>query len=486
MKLMKIRFLGLLLVVGLVNACSSDDGPTPVDTQVKRFVWTAMNQFYYWQSDVSELSDAISAVLNPFIDDYDSPESLFDDLLFEDDRFSWMVNDFVALEESFQGISEFGYNIGLVRINSGSDDLLAYVRYIVPGGPAATAGLERGDVFTEVNGQTLNINNYIPLLFENSSITIRLSEIVDNAISATSEEVTLNAVSNLFENPIFLSDILELEGVKVGYLVYNSFINNNTYNAELNDVFGEFNSAGINDLILDLRYNAGGSLTSSRILGSMIYGAATSDDVLGTIIYNEKLSEFNTDLSFFSEIPVFNDDGAQISTLTMNRLNINRIFILTSSSSASASEFVIAGLQPFMDVTLIGETTVGKNVGSVTLYDSEDYLKSATLNPNHTYALQPIISQLANSDGFTDYIDGFTPDFEIREVDFLEDFKSLGDPNEPLLAEALGVITGAARIAPRTPGNMQPIQDIRMKAPTSTILIDDNKLTKIIGSQIFE
>lgn len=475
-----------MLLVGLGMACSSDDDPTSVESDVKRFVWTAMNQFYYWQSEVSELSDANSAVLTSFLNDYDSPESLFEDLLFEDDRFSWMVNDFVALEESFQGISEFGYNIGLVRINSGSDDLLAYVRYVIPGGPAETAGLERGDVFTEVNGQTLTIDNYIPLLFETSNITLTLSVIQDNIISSTDQEVTLNSVNDLFENPILLSDVLEVEGVKVGYLVYNSFINNNDYNAEMNDIFGEFNSEGINDFILDLRYNGGGSLTSSRILSSMIYGAATADDVLGSIIYNEKLSDFNTDLNFLSEVPVFNNAGDQVSTLAMNRLNLNRVFILTSGSSASASEFVIAGLQSYMDVTIIGETTVGKNVGSVTLYDSEDYLKSSTLNPNHTYAIQPIISQLANSDGFTDYIDGFTPDFAVREIDFLENLKPLGDTSEPLLAEALGIITGVARISKSPQGFMVPVQDFRMKRPSSTILIDDNELTKIIGSQVFE
>ncbi|WP_462249135.1 S41 family peptidase [Ekhidna sp.] len=483
---MKIKLVGLLLLIGLAVGCSSDDA-VPVDTEVKRFIWTAMNQFYYWQSDVSELNDANAAVLNAFVDDYDTPEDLFQDVLFSQDRFSWMVSDFVALEESFEGFNEFGYNFGLVRIND-DGDLLGYVRYVIDGGPAENVGLVRGDLFTEVNGQTLNLSNYVSLLFETSTITLKLTEIVDNALVATSEEVTMSAAPDFFENPIFMSSVIEVDGSKVGYLVYNSFILNNQYNTEMNNVIAQFNSEGIEDFILDLRYNSGGSLTSSRILSGMIYGNAGSEDVLGSIIYNEKLSDFNTDLTFLTEIPVFNDQGEQVSNSAMNRLNLNKIYVLTSSSTASASEFVIAGLLPFMDVTLIGDQTVGKNVGSITLYDSEDYLKSSSLNPNHTYAIQPIISQLANSEGFTDYIDGFTPDVQLREIDFLDDLKPLGDLSEPLLAEALSMITGSGRLSQKSNmnnSNMQPFKDVRLKQPTSTIRIDDSEIIKVIGKQVF-
>ncbi len=483
---MKIKLVGLLLLIGLAVGCSSDD-PVSVDTQVKRFIWTAMNQFYYWQSDVSELNDANAAVLSAFVDDYDTPEDLFRDVLFSQDRFSWIVNDFVALEESFEGFNEFGYNFGLVRIND-EGDLLGYVRYVIDGGPAENVGLVRGDLFTEVNGQTLNLSNYASLLFETSTITIKLTEIVDNALVATSEEVTMSAAPDFFENPIFMSSVIEIDGLKVGYLVYNSFILNNQYNTEMNNVIAQFNSEGIDDFILDLRYNSGGSLTSSRILSGMIYGKADSVDVLGTIIYNEKLSDFNTDLTFLTKVPVYDTQGAQVSTSAMNRLNLNRIFVLTSSSTASASEFVIAGLIPFMDVTLIGDATVGKNVGSITLYDSEDYSKSSSLNPNHTYAIQPIISQLANSEGFTDYIDGFTPDVRLREIDFLDDLKPLGDLSEPLLAEALSMITGSGRLSQKSNmsnSNMQPFRDVRLKQPASTIRIDDSEIIKVIGKQVF-
>jgi C-terminal processing protease CtpA/Prc len=148
------------------------------------------------------------------------------------------------------------------------------------------------------------------------------------------------------------------------------------------------------------------------------------------------------------------------------------VFILTSGGTASASELIISGLQPYMNVTLVGTRTVGKNVASVTLYDSPSsfYLENdpTVVNPNHLYAIQPIIAQLTNADGFSDYTDGIMPDFEVRESGFLSDLKPLGDPEEPLLAEALAIIGGVARVhaereAPS--GNTETIYNSKERNP---------------------
>ena len=441
-------FLTICIVAVGLNGCNSDEG-VALDNEVNEFVWLAMNQFYYWQNEVPGLSDdkrTSRGILNTFLNEFETPEALFSNVLHPDDRFSWIVSDYETLEASFQGISKsFGYELRILRITSDGDDLLAYVEYVVPDGPADNAGVVRGDVFTKVNDTQLTIDNYISLLFESESYTITLSSVQDGSFVDTNQQISLTSVE-LQENPILVSDVIDLQGTKVGYLMYNQFVNNNAFHRELNDVFGTFNNEGISDFVLDLRYNGGGSLTTSRILASMIYGGAADGDVLGSIVYNNKLSDFNTDLAFLGEVPIFDEDGNQTSTIPMNRLNLNRIFVLVSGSSASASEFVIAGLLPFMDVTLIGTTTVGKNVGSVTLYDSEDFLRSSTLNPNHRYAIQPIISQLANSEGFTDYIGGLNPDIEVNERDFLGDLRPLGDTSEQLLAEALAIISGSARV----------------------------------------
>lgn len=482
MKSLKIKLVFSILIAGIIIGCKKDDGiSVPLQNEINEFVWFGMNGYYYWVDEIDDLSLNKYSTYNElytFLNNYSDPEGLFDDLLFQDDRFSWIVDDYEELEASFQGVAKsFGYELGLLRLSSSSDDLLGYVKYIVPGGPAESAGLERGDLFTSVNGQKLTINNYQDIL-QSDSYTLNLSEVQNESFTPTGESISMVAIE-LVENPIFISETLEVDGMKIGYLMYNQFINNNSYHSEMNNVFGQFKSDGITDLVLDLRYNGGGSITTSRILSSMIYGQGSSSDIIGSIIYNDNLSSVNTDLTFLSAVPIFDSDGNQTSSIPMNRLNLNRVFILISGSSASASEFVIAGLLPYMNVTLIGTTSVGKNVGSITLYDSpkSGYVeKGADLNPNHKYAMQPIISQLANSEGFTDYIDGFDPNIEVDEVDYLGEFMPLGDPSEPLLAAALEVITGNARISRKPDNGMVAIPNLLQKEYLRTIYIDDENI----------
>lgn len=486
---MKIKgvLLSLMMSSVLLTNCGKDD--VSLNSEVNDFVWLAMNQFYYWQSDVPELADGVTRnSLNSFLNGYASPEALFKDLLFEQDRFSWIVDDYEELEASFQGVTtSFGYEFRLIN-PTGTDDIYGYVKYVVPPSvqspvvPAYDAGLKRGDLFTEVDGMPLNLSNYVSLLFEQSSYTLTLGEVVDGNVTSTDQTISMTSIE-LTENPIHHSTVIDQSGIKVGYLAYNQFINNDNYHLQLNNVFGEFIAQGVTELVLDLRYNPGGSLTTSRILASMMVGSATSSTVFGSIVYNEKLVDFNTDLTFYDEIPGVSEP--------INSLNLNRVFILTSNNTASASELIIAGMLPFMDVTIIGTSTVGKNVGSVTLYDSPNYLRTPEnssvnhTNPNHRYAIQPIISQLANSDGFTDYIDGFEADIEINEVDLIGQIQPLGDPEEHFLAEALSIISGAARterVSPRY--DLRSVYDSHeRKKHLETIKIDQKEIPVILNFQ---
>jgi len=119
-------------------------------------------------------------------------------------------------------------------------------------------------------------------------------------------------------------------------------------------------------------------------------------------------------------------------------LNLNQVHIIVTGSSASASELIIAALEPYIGVTTIGSKTYGKYTGSVTLYDSEDFTKDG-VNPNHFYAMQPIVLEYTNSVGENGG-DGYDPDIELREN--ITDLGVLGDRNEPLLSTAINNITG--------------------------------------------
>jgi len=301
------------------QSCNDDDdagGPPNVEApREKQFVWEGMNSWYLWQSDVPNLSNDVrtdasrySALLNSASD----PEILFNNLRTDGntDRFSFITDDYVALANSFQGIStSYGYEFGLVRF-SGSENIFGWVRYVLPGSPAENAGIVRGDLFTEVNGTTLNINNFRDLLFGLESYTLTLASIQGGAVTPTGETATMTSVE-ITENPVLLSKTIDLaNGKKVGYLMYNSFVA--TFHSELNAVFADFKSQGVDDLVLDLRYNGGGSVLTSQYLSSMIY-EGNPDLIFGNIDYNSKHTQFNSQIPFANEVELKNADFQTIT-----------------------------------------------------------------------------------------------------------------------------------------------------------------------------
>jgi C-terminal processing protease CtpA/Prc len=122
------------------------------------------------------------------------------------------------------------------------------------------------------------------------------------------------------------------------------------------------------------------------------------------------------------------------SGTTLQTLDLNKVHIITTGNSASASELVINSLDPYINVVQVGGDTAGKFQASVTLYDSADFRRSGA-NPAHRYAMQPLVLKSLNSAGNTDYFDGLIPD--IAQVEDFENLGILGDVNEPLLARCL-------------------------------------------------
>jgi len=412
-------------------------------------MWKAMNLWYFWQSDVPNLSDTKfpdtpegTIAYNDFLATESDPGLFFDNqLLFSEDRFSFYAEDYKELTQSLAGISKSnGLEFGLVRF-SGSDDVFGYVQYIVPNSDASTKAIARGDIFTGVDGTTLTVNNYVDLLFgDNDTYTLNMADITNGTITPNVDEVILTKQEALAEDPIFIDKIFEISGQKIGYLMYNQFTNE--YDEALNDVFGAFKAGGITSLVLDLRYNPGGSVNTARLLSSMIYGTNTLDVFLKArynLKYQTYLEDNNVELrDFFAD-----KTGAGTA---INTLDLSKVYILTTNGTASASELVINGLAPYLDIVQIGETTRGKNEFSVTMVDDKgnDYIynpqRVGNINPDNIWAIQPLIGRNENSAGFSDYTAGLAPDITLPED--LENLGILGDQNEPLLARALQEITG--------------------------------------------
>ncbi|NDV43980.1 S41 family peptidase [Flagellimonas sediminis] len=448
MKKFFLLFVGFSFVL---ISCSKDDnsiknGETPDpnadDVTAQNFMWQAMNLWYFWQADVNDLADdrfASDAAYTEFLQTYDDPESFYYDiLLYGDDRFSFADEDYAVLVNSLSGISQSnGLEFGLGLIGD-TGDVFGYVQYIVPNSDAATKDIQRGEFFTRVDGVQLTVSNYRNLLYgENSTYTLGMATVSNNTISDSAKEVTLTKIENQAEDPILIAETLEVNGTNVAYLMYNRFLS--SFNEDLNAAFAKFKADGATELILDMRYNPGGSVNTARLLSSMIYGTNTNE-VFIRQRWNDKIQAQLSD-------DYLTDYFANTTGVTaINTLNLSRVFVLATGDSASASELVMNGLAPYIDVIHIGETTRGKNEFSITLVDDEDnaYIYSSDredeINPDNLWGLQPLVGRNENADGFYDYTSGLEPDIELPED--LTNLGVLGDVNEPLLARALQEISG--------------------------------------------
>src|SRR5690606_39092209 len=343
------------------------------------------------------------------------------------------------LVNTLAGVSKSnGLEFGLVQL-SGSNDIFGYVQYVLPDSDASTKDIQRGDLFTRVDGVQLTVSNYRDLLFgTNDNYTLGMAHIEGTTIYDDAKEVSLTKIENQVENPILVAKTLDIGGTKVAYLVYNRFLG--SFDEQLNAAFGQFKAEGATELVLDLRYNPGGSVNSSRLLASMVYGTNTNELFIRQR-WNDKIqgqlsNEFLTDY--------FADKTG--SGTALNSLNLNRVFVLATDGSASASELVMNGLAPYVDVIHIGETTRGKNEFSITLVDDPGgafvYNKNreGSINKKNSWGLQPLVGRNENADGFYDYTTGLVPQIDLGED--LTNLGVLGEMDEPLLARALQEISG--------------------------------------------
>jgi C-terminal processing protease CtpA/Prc len=454
------KFITLLFLTFFVlSSCEDNDDKiydTPSNLEAQDFIWKGLNQFYLWQEDVPNLSDskfASQTQLDAFLTGYSEPETLFQSLLNKPvslypkageaiDRFSWIVDDYLELEQALGGISKNnGVDFGLYLKAEGSTEVFGWVRYILPNSDASEKDIKRGDIFTAINGTQLTTSNYRNLLaLENHTLNLATYNGTDFMLNGKSVALTKTVLA---ENPIFINKVIESGSHKIGYLMYNGFYGE--YDSELNEAFSSMKLKGITDLVLDLRYNSGGSVLTATRLASMITGQFTGQ-IFAKQQWSPKMNALYEAKNPSSLKNLFTD---KIEETAINSLKMTTIYILTSKSSASASELVINGLKPYITVVQIGDKTTGKNVGSRTVYDSPTY-GTENRNPNHRYAMQPITFKIINATGFGDYQNGLIPTHEIKET--LSTLGVLGSPTEPLLSTAIGKIIGSGKMVKQTQG----------------------------------
>ncbi|RMA64626.1 S41 family peptidase [Ulvibacter antarcticus] len=463
---MKKRLILSLLAVSLVfTSCfkdKDDDIQIASVAEIQNFIYRGLNYFYLYKADTAELAnDAFTSEeeKNTFITSFDTPEALFDYLKSPQDRFSILVDNYIELENALSGITlNNGMEFGLVFYPNNSGNVFGYIRYVIPNTAASSAGLQRGVIFNTVDGQQITENNFSELLTPDE-YTIGLATFDGTEVTPTSDEVTLTK-TQVSENPIHVAQTLNVSGHTIGYLMYNAFTSE--FDSQLNGTFAQFQADGVTDLVLDLRYNGGGSVRTATYLTSMITGQFTGD-LLYTEEWNADRQNENAENGVF---PATFEGGSEI----INNLGLSRVYILTTGRTASASELVINTLNPYINVIQIGGATTGKFQASFLLYDAPaPGFSRSEANQGHTYAMLPLVFKTANSVGFTDYVDGLTPNIELGE-DY-SNLGILGDANEPLLAVAIADIVGQPRPFQKNLDKLEEISESKANSPIYQLMI---------------
>ena len=437
-------FCWVVVMLLAMPGCRKDHSPDdPIEEDeyavINDWILENMKLYYFWNTQIPRNTDKTLY-----------PKDYFESLLYKkEDRFSWIQEDFLELMKHLSGVTtEAGYEFDLFVVKNDNVNVYGYIAYIKPGTPAEKAGLQRGDIFSSINGITMTRSNYQKLLGEMSKKhTIGKMIFSGGAFTGQTTSVSLDVVE-YEENPILLDTIYYYPNHKIGYLVYNLFSRDSepygiAYEKELNDVFGKYKSEGVNELIIDLRYNSGGTVVTAEALASMISNRGATDvfgyEIWNSIVHQYLEKEYGKDYNkttFPDNIVRYNKNYQVVEKVNINKLNnLNRVHFIVTRYTASASELVINCLKPYMEVVLIGSTTYGKNVGSITIWE-DDEEKQKT----NTWGIQPIVLKLENSEHKSDYGNGFKPDIEAEEFDW--EMRQLGDTEELMLSAALNNILG--------------------------------------------
>lgn len=362
---------------------------------VNDWVYAAMKDYYLFYDQVPAVN----------VSSYNSPEKLMVDLRVQpNDTFSY-VTDATTYNAFFNEGETFGFGWNFA---SGPDET-RYFSLIEPNSPLAEAGVKRGDQLLEINGfdipsyKALSDQEKIAMLgnageIKTVQLTIASGEEPERVLSVTSATFAIKTVLD--------TRIIEHNGIKVGYLNFYQFVD--TSREELATAFKELAAAGVTELVLDLRFNGGGRIAVANELASRIIGDDHIDQIFTTFAYNDKYEANNRSL-FFMALP--------------DSLSLNRLFVLQSNNTCSASELVVNSLRPFMEVITVGSTSCGKPYAT----------SPSTACGKVANALE---IELLNAENAGGYFNGIAPDCQADE----DISKSLGDPTEPLLATSLSYI----------------------------------------------
>lgn len=408
--------LGGVLLAGCGGGGNNSESPAPVTdncspTAQKETLRSYMQESYFWAANAPDPEPGAYADLRSYF-----PALLFrGDAALPADRWSY-ISESASYNQFFEEGETLGYGIA---VNGIEGRLPLRVRYVEPNSPAASQGIQRGDVIEALNGvsaaQLVASGNYGALSAAQAGDTLTAQLRSALGLRTVSIQAQTYALT-----PVSTREVLTLaNGSKVGYVALKDFISQSEF--PLVSAFAFFRVSGANDVIIDLRYNGGGLVSTSNLLASLVAGRAHDGKLFTRLKFSDKQSSQNRDYRLNSNNPGF-----------------NRAVILTGPRTCSASELVANGLRPYMEVTTIGSATCGKPFGFIPIEACGSTISAVNFE-----------SVNARDEGR--YVNGIAPTCAVQE-DFTG---ALGDASEKLTAAGLTYLaTGSCPAVALSPSRL--------------------------------
>ncbi|MBO6220445.1 MAG: PDZ domain-containing protein [Bacteroidales bacterium] len=462
MKLLNLKHIALVALFPLLFSCVEKVNPEPSPNdqpgketpdppvvskpsaeiqQADLFAQHMLGTYYLW---TKEINDDI-AKLNP--DTCTTPIPIVKQIRYhqnrkEVDHWTELTEDLSSFTSSVQGLGlSFGYELQVGRISNKEGAYFMLVCYVNKGKPADKAGLKRGDIIMSIDGSDITSSNLYDAFYA-ENVTLGIAHLTSEGYLGPVEKTVSMTADKEWEDPVIVNKTFDVGGKKVGYLAYGAFDLKSS--ETLPDVFREFKKEGIEELILDLRYNGGGYAFTECELASMIAPSSvvSAGEVFQTEVYNAILSEewkrqnYDTN-TYFATRHIMESQGIDVDVSDANP-GIKKLYAIVTGGSASASEGLIVGLSPYMDVTLIGSQTYGKYCAGWMMSPEDLYGTNSQYDYSKItkWGMYVMVSKFADKNGDNAaQPDGIPVQIESEDNPF--DGYELGDENETMLKAAL-------------------------------------------------
>jgi len=361
----KILLPGVLILFLTINSCEREYLFPSADNPIEELV-NIMDYWYLWNDSLPTIN----------LNDYSDPKDMLEAIVYNPlDKWSYISTKQEESDYYDEGVyvgHGFGYSVdndGKIRIS-----------YLFQSSDLANDGITRGWKINKINGTSIDENSNLNSLLGSSDVGVSNTFEFE---SPTATILTKTYSKKLITiNTVLHRSVINVGAKNVGYMVFESFINPSK--AELNTVFTYFKSKGVDELIIDLRYNGGGLMDIANHLAGLVIPDRLDDELFLRYIHNKERTSQNGNYKF---------------TVNSNSLKLEKIYFITTNGSASASEALINGLKPYLEVYMIGDNSYGKPVG---MYSFNSNLSD--------YVYVPITFKIVNSEGVGDYYEGLPAD----------------------------------------------------------------------------